>query len=77
MLANVIWLYYWPFSLFQRAFPIVAVLVVAVEAGILVAARVPWRRSLVGSFLANAASNLLGIFLVSLFRGSILPDHLF
>ena len=76
MLANVIWLYYWPFYLFgTHRFPLVALIVVLLEAAVLFAARVSWQRSLISSLVANAVSYFVGLLLVSALRGStLLPD---
>ena len=73
MLANVIWLYYVPFAIFERAFPLFVIFVISCEAAILTAARVPWRRSLICSLLANGLSYGLGFSLVVLFKGTLLP----
>ena len=75
MIANVIWLYYVPFEIFQRAFPLFVIFVILCEAGILTAARVPWRRSLSCSIVANLASYVLGYLLVAMVRGTLLPAN--
>lgn len=74
MIANVIWLYTVPFAIFQRAFPLFVIFVILCEAGILSAARVPWRRSLICSTIANILSYVAGFLLVVMARGTLLPD---
>ena len=74
MIANVIWLYSFPFAIFQRAFPLFAIFVILFEAGILSAARVPGRRSLICSTIANILSYVVGFLLVMMARGTLLPD---
>jgi hypothetical protein len=74
MIANVIWLYSVPFAIFQRAFPLFVIFVILCEAGIISAARVPGRRSLICSTIANLLSYAVGFLLVMTARGSLLPD---
>ena len=74
MIANVIWLYSVPFAIFQRAFPLFVIFVILCEAGIISAARVPGRRSLICSTIANILSYAVGFLLVMTARGSLLPD---
>lgn len=74
MIANVIWLYSFPFAIFQRAFPLFVIFVILCEAGIISAARVPGRRSLICSTIANLLSYAVGFLLVIMARGSLLPD---
>ena len=74
MIANVIWLYHVPFAIFQLAFPFFVIFVILCEAAILTAGRIPWRRSLVCSVVANIASYVAGFLLVGMNRGVLLPD---
>ena len=74
MIANVIWLYSVPFGIFQLAFPLFGIFVILCEAGILSAARVPGRRSLICSTFANILSYAVGFLLVMMARGTLLPD---
>ena len=74
MIANVIWLYSVPFAIFQRAFPLFVIFVILCEAGIISAARVPGRRSLICSTIANFISYAVAFLLVMTARGSLLPD---
>lgn len=73
MIANVIWLYSVPFAIFQRAFPLFVIFVILCEAGIISAARVPGRRSLICSTIAYFLSYAVGFLLVMTSRGSLLP----
>jgi hypothetical protein len=74
MIANVFWLYSVPFAIFQRAFPLLVSFVVLCEAGIISATRVPGRRSLICSTIANILSYVVGFLLVMMARGTLLPD---
>ncbi len=74
MIANVFWLYSVPFAILQRAFPLLVIFVILCEAGIISAARVPGRRSLICSIIANIISYIFGFLLVMMARGSLLPD---
>ena len=76
-LANVIWLYYWPYHLLSSdGFYWMAGLTLLVEAAVFRLARWPWVRSLVAAGIANAASYCLGGWVVRVLRmGGGLPDN--
>jgi hypothetical protein len=74
MIANVIWLYSFPFAIFQRWFPLLVIFVIVGEAAILTAGRIPWKRSLICSLVGNVASYVAGFLLVGMSRGVFLPD---